>query len=173
MLTTRQNLCLQGVCKCSISGVTHFVFDEIQYGEGGVRLAVFDCSDSPCQRTSGCTHACCHTLLQDRCPSSSQGNELTPASAQASAQVAALLHVRLQNQCDETFLSCFCLYEKTSRLRLVKACSSRSVRCIPSSRGPPRHSASEHVDCASNGVRNNLTPYELLHDCVPEDRTAG
>ena len=31
----------------------------------------------------------------------------------------------------------------------------------------------EHVDCASNGVKNKFTQNELLHDCVREERTAG
>ena len=124
-LATRQNSCLHSLCESCCADISHFVAAEAQVGEGGVPLVIFHTGDSACQRASGWKHACCHTLLQERTRSSYQGNELTPASAHASAQVAArvLPHTTAacetgQNRCDETFLSCFCLFKKTSRLRL-------------------------------------------------------
>ena len=63
-LNTRQNRCLHSFCKSCGAGVSHNVQGEIEFGERGVRLLILHTSDSPCQRTSGCTHACCHTLLQ-------------------------------------------------------------------------------------------------------------
>ena len=39
-LLTRQHRCLQGVCKCSSAGISHFVVAEVQFGECGIRLLI-------------------------------------------------------------------------------------------------------------------------------------
>ena len=39
-LLTRQNRCLQCVCKCNGAGVSHIVASEVQFGESGVRLLI-------------------------------------------------------------------------------------------------------------------------------------
>ena len=56
-LITRQNRCLQGVCKCSGASVSHFVASESQCGEGLVRLTTLHRSDhTSCQPTSMSPH---------------------------------------------------------------------------------------------------------------------
>ena len=99
-LNTRQNRCLHSFCKSCGAGVSHNVQGEIEAGQGGVRLVILQTSDCPCQRTSGCTHACCHTPLQQRSPSSSQGNELRDWSESVRRDISFLFFLSLSKHQD-------------------------------------------------------------------------
>ena len=60
-LLAGQNRCLQGFCKCSGAGISHFVVAEPQCGEGGIRLVIFHSTDASAQ-VAACvvlhTHHC-------------------------------------------------------------------------------------------------------------------
>ena len=95
LLNTLQNRCLHSFCESCGAGVSHFVSPKIEFGEGGVRLVILHTSDSPCQRTT-----CCHTPLQQRSPSSSQGNELRDWAESVRRDVSFLFFASLSKHQD-------------------------------------------------------------------------
>ena len=126
------NRCLQGVCKCSRPGVPHYVVDEMQFGEGGVRLAMFDCSDYPCQRTSGCMHAATH-----HCTTQSLERHslfFRPGRKNMRNDSSLIDHSQSHTAHDVEKLGRCVAFAGLNRMR--------------SCRSPPTHSASEHVECA-------------------------
>ena len=100
LLNTHQMRCLHSFCESCGAGVSHLVLFKIEFGERGVRLVILHTSDSPCQRTSGCSHACYHTPLQQRSPSSSQGNELRDWAESVRRDVSFLFFASLNKYPD-------------------------------------------------------------------------